>query len=125
MNNPWMTIRKPTGVTVSARRADENHPFDFFWALDIDGHCLFVYEYDNALKLSEKKPRLNGISIIDYVPGGMDKNRLILSLRQAEHREIFYRLCTDILEATQECKDAASALHVMLSSITANIRIEK
>lgn len=35
-------------------------------------------------------------------------------MRQAEHREIFYRLCTDVLEATRDCKDAASALHVML-----------
>ena len=114
MNDPWLTINKPSGVTVNARRADEKHPFDYFWAVDVDGHCLFIYEYDKALKLGEKKPRLNGISIIDYEPEGSDKKKLILSLRQAEHREIFYRLCTDVLEATRDCKDAASALHVML-----------
>lgn len=114
MNDPWLAIDKPGGATVNAKRVDNNHPFDFFWAIDIDGHCLFIYEYDKDLKLQENKPRLNGISIIDYRPEGGEKNRLILSLRQAEHREIFYRLCTDILEATQESKDAASALHVML-----------
>jgi hypothetical protein len=101
-------------MVANARRADDQHPYDFYWALDMDGHCLFIYEYPNELPLKEKKPRLNGISIIDYVPEGSDKKRLILSLRQAEHREIFYRLCTDVLEATQECKDPASALHVML-----------
>ena len=66
------------------------------------------------MNLADKKPRLNGISIIDYEPEGSDKKKLILSLRQAEHREIFYRLCTDVLEATRDCKDDASALHVML-----------
>jgi len=114
MIDPWLTINKPSGPIASAKRADEKHPFDFFWAMDMDGHCLFVYEYDKAIKQGEKKPRLNGIRIIDYEPEGGDKKRLILSLRQAEHREIFFRLCTDVLEATQECKDGASALHVML-----------
>ena len=114
MNDPWSSIEKPSSVVANARRADDKHPYDFYWALDMDGHCLFIYEYPNELPLKEKKPRLNGISIIDYAPEGSDKKRLILSLRQAEHREIFYRLCTDVLEATQECKDPASALHVML-----------
>jgi hypothetical protein len=114
MNDPWQTINKPSGVIVNAKRANENHPFDFFWAMDLDGHCLFIYEHDKSLKLSEKKPRLEGISIIDFLPDRGDKKRLILSLRQAEHREIFYRLCTDVLEATEQCKDPASALHVMI-----------
>ena len=114
MNDPWLTINKPSGATVNAKRADKNHPFDFFWAMDLDGHCLLIYEYDKALKLGEKKPRLEGVSIIDFLPDGGDKKRLILSLRQSEHREIFYRLCTDVLEATEQCKDPASALHVMI-----------
>jgi len=114
MNDPWLTIIKPRGAQVNAKRASESHPFDFFWAMDIDGHCLFIYEYDAKLELKDKKPRLNGISIIEFEPAGSEKKRLILSLRQSEHREIFYCLCTDVLEATQECKDAASALHVML-----------
>lgn len=114
MNDPWSAIDKPAGSTVNAKRVSNNHPFDFFWAVDIDGHCLFIYEYDRNLELQEKRPRLNGISIIDYRPKGDEKNRLILSLRQSEHREVFYRLCTDIIEATQDSKDMASALHVML-----------
>lgn len=114
MNDPWKTINVPSGSTVNAKRIDKKHLFDFFWALDLDGHCLFIYEYDKALELTEKKPRLEGISIVVFVPEDGGKKRLILSLRKAEHREIFYRLCTDVLEATQECKDAASALHVMV-----------
>jgi len=73
MNDPWLTISKPAGVTANARRADEKHPFDYFWAVDVDGHCLFIYEYDKPLKLGENKPRLNGISIIDYEPESGDK----------------------------------------------------
>lgn len=114
MNDPWLEIRRPSGVSVNAKRSDETHLFDFFWAVDIDGHCLFIYEYDRGLKPGEKKPKLNGIGIIDYDPEDDGRKKLILSLRQTEQREIFYRLCTDILEATHECKDEASALQVML-----------
>jgi hypothetical protein len=115
MIDPWLAINKPSGLKVNAKRASDSHPFNFFWAMDIDGHCLFIFEYDNKLELKEIKPKLNGISIIEFEPEGSDKKRLILSLKQSEHREIFFRLCTDVLEATQECKDEASALHVMLS----------
>lgn len=114
MNDPWSEIVKPSGTAVNARRTDEKHPYDFFWALDIDGHCLFIYEYDKAIETIEKKPKLNGISIINYDTEDGHKKRLILSLRQGEHREIFYRLCKDILEATEDCRDSASALQVML-----------
>ena len=79
MNDPWSEIVKPSGSTVNAKRSDENHPYDFFWALDIDGHCLFIYEYEKELELGDKKPKLNGISIIEFGPEGGDKKRLILS----------------------------------------------
>lgn len=114
MYDPWFAINRPSGAKVNAKRANADHPFDFFWAMDIDGHCLFIYEYDKVLKLAGKKPRLEGISIIEFLPDGGDRKMLILSLRKAEHREIFYRLCADVLEATEECKDSASALHVMI-----------
>lgn len=114
MNDPWVSINKPYGAAANAKRADDSHPFDFFWAADIDGRCLFIYEYDKALKLSEKIPNLQGISIINFLPDGENRKRLILSLKQNEHREIFYRLCTDILEVTQKCKDSASALFVTI-----------
>ena len=120
MNDPWLTIIKPTGATVNAKRADKNHPFDFFWAVDLEGHCLLIYEYeyeyeyDNELKLGEKKPQLEGVNIIEFLSDSGAKKRLILSLRQSEHREIFYRLCTDVLEATELCLDPVSALQVMI-----------
>ena len=114
MNDPWSAIEKPSGATVNAKRSDENHPFDFFWALDTDGHCLFIYEYDCYLKSGSKKPNLNGISIVEYDPEDGNKKKIILSLKHTEQREIFYQLCTDILEATLECRDGASSLQVML-----------
>ena len=46
MNDPWSSIEKPSSVVANARRADDKHPYDFYWALDMDGHCLFIYEYE-------------------------------------------------------------------------------
>lgn len=112
--NPWAAIEKPNGPIANAKRVDGSHPFDFFWGLDLDGHQLLIFEYDEVYALSERKPRLNGISVIDYRPESTGRFRMILSLRQAEHREIFYLLCNDIVDATIACKDPGSALQVMM-----------
>ncbi|MEE2730107.1 MAG: PD-(D/E)XK motif protein [Pseudomonadota bacterium] len=114
MSDPWSSIEIPASTAANARRADMEHPHDFFWALDTEGHCLFVLEYPKEISISDKKPHLNGIKVIDYASSESSRKKLILSLRQNEHREVFYRLCTDVLEATQNCIDSTSALHVML-----------
>lgn len=112
--DPWCDIHLPTaGQTLSARRASTDHPFDFFWARDIEGHYLLVMEYDHEITRKEKLPKLSGIEFIEpEISSG--KKRLILLLRRRENREIFQRLCQDLLNATKSCGDEAAALQTTL-----------
>lgn len=112
-NDPWAQISKPIEARYTGRRADSEHPYNFFWARDLEGRCLLVFEYPNTITIRDRRPRLREIRIveprIDSEPG-----RFILELTHSENREIFHQLCLDIIESTRECTDEKSALSTLL-----------
>lgn len=111
--DPWKQIEKPIGSTFSARRADADHPFDFYWARDLEGRCLLVFEYESTTSIRDRRPRLKEIRIIEpHIDG--EPARFILELTYSENREIFHQLCLDIIESTRECADEKSALATLL-----------
>ena len=111
--DPWNDISLPSGTGVSARRADAEHAFDFYWARSHDGRCLLVLEYANSIRIRDKRPRLGEIRIIEpLIPD--EPARFILELTQDENREIFHQLCIDIIESTRNCSDEKSALATMI-----------
>ena len=112
-NDPWAQISKPVEARYTGRRVDSQHPYNFFWARDLEGRCLLVFEYSNTISIRDRRPRLKEIRIfeprIDGEPG-----RFILELTHSEYREIFHQLCLDIIESTKECADEKSALATLL-----------
>lgn len=111
--DPWRQISAPAEARFAARRADAEHPYDFFWARDLDGHCLLVFEYPYSVENSDQRPALNGIRIFEPRVEG-EPARLILELALGENRKKFHRLCADIIESTRECAEENSALATVL-----------
>lgn len=112
--DPWVQISRPSpGAGLTARRADAEHPFNFFWARDLNGRCLLVFEYPVSISLRDPRPRLKEILILEPRING-EPARIILELVHDENREIFYQLCLDIIESTRECKDEKSVLATLL-----------
>ena len=112
-NDPWVQISKPAEARYTGRRADSEHPYNFFWARDLEGRCLLVFEYSNAITIRDRRPRLKEIRIIEpRIDDG--PARFILELTHSENREIFYQLCLDIIESARECADEKSALATLL-----------
>lgn len=111
--DPWKDISLPTGTGVSARRADPNHAYDFYWARSLDGRCLLVLEYDSSISIRDKRPKLGEIRIIEPLIRN-EPARFVLELTRDENREIFRQLCTDIIESTRKCSDEKSALATMI-----------
>lgn len=99
MNNPWEQIKAPI-KDLSALRVSAQHPLDFFWAKDHLGRYLFVYEYpSNSEVIINDPPDLVGIETIS-LPDIEDKSRLVFVLREKINWELFFALCSDLLNAT-------------------------
>lgn len=112
-NDPWQQIAAPVEARFAARRADAVHPYNFYWARDLDGNCLLVFEYSDSLEIRDRRPKLKEIRIIEPRVEG-EPARFILELTHSENREIFHQLCLDIIESTRECADEKSALASLL-----------
>ena len=112
-DDPWNKLSHPQGFGVSARRADPDHRFDFFWALSHDGHCLLIMEYPQSVTVNDKRPKLGEISIVETRNEG-EPSRFILELNKGENREIFLQLCVDIIDSASLCADEQSALSTVI-----------
>lgn len=114
MNDPWKDISVPSvNGSLSARRADQNHKFDFFWAKDFFGNCALVFSYSSDISISDKRPKLQEITISD-TPASQGRNNLSIVLKSKENKEIFLHLCNDIMQSTTDCSDEKAALAVLI-----------
>jgi hypothetical protein len=113
--DPWAVINAPgSAQALSARRADPQHPFDFFWGCDFEGRCLLLFEYGTGFDSRDKRPELSGIDTIDIAVDTVSRRRLLLLLKDNQDRELFYRFCLDLLESTRACTSEEAALHVII-----------
>jgi hypothetical protein len=98
-SNPWITIpHNKQGI--DSLRVDPNNPFDFFWALGKNGEYLFVIEHKHIEDWPTKKIALSGIDIQQFQT--TKGYRLSLKLNEPSDWDIFYILCNDLLQATDE-----------------------
>lgn len=109
-NNPWAAVpRHKWGI--DSVRIDPDSPFDFFWAVGKNEEYLFVIEHEYIEDWPKEKIILSGIDIQQYQTSR--GYRLVLKLNDSGDWDIFYILCSDLLQAAGE----AETQKVMLSII--------
>lgn len=99
-DDPWSDLAVPEhGTSISARRVNETNRWDFYWGRDSDRRCLLVLRHNAASSPHDRLPRLKGVDI--FVQPGDSKIRpsLVLRLLDSTLRDIFHRLCSDIIES--------------------------
>lgn len=112
MTNPWQDIQPPVD-DFSGRRIDSVHPLDLFWARDHTGRYLFICETDSGRNLSDSDlPSLAGIAAKYLMIN--DRNRLVLILNDQANWELFYGLCSDLVQATTTAENSAVAFTLIL-----------
>lgn len=117
-NNPWQNIKSSESENkINGILVDKSHLLEFYWAKDISGNFLFVLSASSKIILTADIPKLYGI---DISGGKHDRsNQLIFTLASKEDREIFYTLCTDLVNSTKELNDEDYAINTVL------LRLEK
>ncbi|MXO91509.1 PD-(D/E)XK motif protein [Pontixanthobacter aquaemixtae] len=95
----WSDIGSAPGARTE-RRADPDHPLDFFRARSEAGNYMLVLKGESIV-ITNDLPVLSGLSI-SLANGASDSTELRLELLDAEQRSIFKALVADILRATQD-----------------------
>jgi hypothetical protein len=114
-NDPWSDLEPPSAAAaIKGKRVNADIPWDFFWARGLDRKCLLVlgHRADNAPK--GKLPKLKGIEIAVSEGETADRCMLVFRLLDSAHRDIFYRLCMDIVAGASIASSEKEAIEIAL-----------
>ena len=115
-DDPWVGLDPPpTAPQVSARRVDSQLPWDFFWARDPEGSYLLLFRHAKASRPKAPLPRLRGIGLKTTAEVDPDQQTLIWSLEDSSQKDIFQRLCRDIVESTSTATTELEAASIAIA----------
>ena len=114
--DPWSDIPLPNTVAaLSARRVDADLRWDFFWARDVDRRCLLILNHERDSSPRLRLPKIKEIDVLMVHDEDSQQQTLSLKLMDSGHRDLFYRLCMDIIEATANANSEEEAVQLALS----------
>ena len=109
--DPWRGIIPPgQAVSVSSRRVDPKMQWDVFWAIDADRNRLLILSHGAGMVSKAKLPYLKGLAIERRDVRSRSGAYLMLKLLDPELKDIFHRLCLDIIEAVRAASDESEAV---------------
>lgn len=115
-NDPWSSIDpKVQDGSINGRRVDAALPWGLFWALGAGHKCLLVFRYKADSQPKTPSPKLKGLEITFTEQDQHGTCSLLLKLLDSAQRDIFHRLCTDIVGATSSAKTESEAVTLFLA----------
>lgn len=115
-SDPWKGLAPPEQTsTVSGRRVDPGLQLGLYWAVDADGSCLLIMQHAQENRPRNKLPNLRGLEIETRLPQGGSHALLVIRLKENEQREVFHRLCLDIIAATRLARSEEEAIERFLA----------
>lgn len=109
-DDPWSGLEPPASADiVNAKRVDGKHPWNFYWARSVDRKCLLILQCAAVSAPKGKLPKLKGIEVALSEPDAVESVMISLKLTDNQHRDIFHRLCLDIVLASSEARTEAEA----------------
>ena len=115
---PWQDLTAPPAETIgfSARRISGvgSTQWGLYWAVDGQGQYLLVVAHRVGLRSQHRRPMLRGLSIEKLPDDDGHKEFLVFRLTEIEHRDIFYRFCSDIVDAVRIAESGQAALDICI-----------
>lgn len=114
--DPWRELApSPKADLLSARRVNASHPYGFFWAKGADRRCLLLLQHGTSVLEGKRLPKLNGLEVTLTPRDANGPAVLSLRLQDSSHRELFYRLCLDIIANASDAVSEEEAVAATLA----------
>lgn len=115
-DDPWQDIAPPSTLdAISAKRVDPDVCWDFFWGRAPDRRCVFVLSHSPECAPHGRLPNLRGVEISDVPRGANTNHVLMFKLLDDGQRDIFQRLCRDIVASASRAASEAEAVNLALA----------
>jgi hypothetical protein len=116
IDDPWKDLAAPNAAdAITARRVDADIPWGFFWARGVDHKCLLVLQHAADSTPHGRLPKLKGIEVAVLEANRDGDRMLVFRLLDSAHRDIFHRLCRDIIASACGATSEKEAVQVALA----------
>lgn len=116
ISDPWKDLKPPAeATTVSGRRVDPELEWNLYWAVGSDRSCLLILQHTPGNRPRNKLPNLRGLEIELRASQDGDHALLVIRLKDNEQRDIFHRLCLDVVTATRLAESEEEAIERFLA----------
>ncbi|MEM9417687.1 MAG: PD-(D/E)XK motif protein [Planctomycetota bacterium] len=114
--DPWDSLERPDASnSLNARRVSAEHRWNFFWGRDLDGRCLLFLQHDGKCRTKRRLPSLRGLDVTETDPGNGRDLLLAIRLQENTQRELFYRLCLDIIACAASAESEKDAVELTVT----------
>lgn len=111
--SPWHGLATPQLGALSARRADPDHPFDFYYAVNAESQLMLVLKLSSTVRWNPDLPRLKGLRAL-----WIDKtHELHLVLANAQDVDLFALLCKDLVTFTSGAQSDADCIELLCTRL--------
>lgn len=115
-DDPWKGLGPASGPgLVNALRVDPGLERDFFWARSMDGKCLLLLRYAPEARPKGEMPKLKAIEVEIYTSQPGEPEVLAFKLADSTFRDLFERLCRDIVASSGHAASDHEAVQIALS----------
>lgn len=115
-DDPWSDLEPPAAMDIiNARRVDGKLRWGFFWAKGVDRRCLLILQHAPSASSKSPLPKMRGIEVSASDPDDGGQRMLSLKLVEAQHRDIFVKLCRDIVSASSSAESEQEAVETFLA----------
>ena len=113
--DPWKGMKPPDRADAfNARRVGDTGQLLLAWAVDMDNRCLLVLQHGAESGPHNRLPKLRGLDFRATRSVDGETGSLLLALEEREQREIFHRLCLDIVETVRGVATETEAVQTFI-----------
>ncbi len=113
MTNPWQNLIKPLrNGNYSAILANKDSVLKFYWAVDFYENKIFLLQLSQEVQKIKNIEEILGIKIVFDVVNGTQQLSFVLS--DLANEDMFYLICSDLLEKTKSIENEQKAIEVLL-----------
>ena len=116
-DHPWRGIQPPGKTSqYSARRIPGvgSQEWGLYWAVDSHRDLLLILQHTSSCRLSHRPPKLKGLRVEIQLTEGQSGRLVVVRLTDGDQRDIFCRLCEDIVESTRSAKSESEAVNRLI-----------
>lgn len=116
-SDPWRNLATPADASgFSARRIAGvgSEQWGVYWAVDRRRQYLLIMTHGAGLRSQHRSPTLRGLRIESRPDEEGHREFLVFRLTEVEHRDIFYRFCSDIVDAVEIAESVQEALDICI-----------